>query len=64
MEIQQLELLASSLRVLGINLDAPTLDLIFTLQKKINEKEANISIAEIHQTSIEMTQKYNLDKQH
>lgn len=63
MEIQQLELLASSLRVLGLNLDVPTLDLIFTLHKELSEKEANISIAEIHQISIEMTHKYNLDKQ-
>jgi len=61
--MQQLELLASSLRVLGLNLDVPTLDLIFTLHKELGEKEANISIAEIHQISIEMTQKYNLEKQ-
>ncbi|WP_075343787.1 hypothetical protein [Tenacibaculum agarivorans] len=63
MEIQQLELLASSLRVLGLNLDIPTLDLIFTLNKELVEKEASISLAEIHKISMEMTQKYNLDKQ-
>jgi hypothetical protein len=63
MEIQQLELLTSSLRVLGVNLDTPTLDLIFTLKKELNEKKADISIAEIRKISMEMTQKYNLNKQ-
>lgn len=63
MEIQQLELLASSLRVLGLSLDVPTLDLIFTLNKELNEKEASISLAEIHKASLEIRHKYNLDKE-
>ena len=63
MEIEQLELLASSLRALGLNLDVPTLDLIFTLNKELNEKKANISMSEIHEISMQMTQKYNLNKE-
>lgn len=59
--MKELELLSSSLRVLGVNLDIPTLDLIFTLQKELSEKEANISLAEIHELSAEVAQKYNLD---
>lgn len=59
--MKELELLSSSLRVLGVNLDIPTLDLIFTLQKELSEKEANISLAEIHELSAVVAQKYNLD---
>lgn len=61
--MKELELLSSSLRVLGLNLDIPTLDLIFTLQQELNKKEANISLAEIHKLSAEIAQKYKLEKQ-
>lgn len=62
MEMQQLELLASSLRVLGLNLDVPTLDVILTLRNKLEDKQADISLAEIHSLSVETMSKYNTGK--
>lgn len=63
MKIEELELLASSLRVLGLNIEIPTLELIFVLNNELKEKKMNISLGEIQQLGMEIKHKYNLDRE-
>ena len=60
MNQQKIDLLASSLRALGVTIDVPVLDLIFTLYNKIEEKDSDITLADIHKLSEEVSTKYNI----
>ncbi len=61
MDQQNMDLLASSLRALGVTIDVSVLDLIFTLYQKIEEKKSDISLADIHRLSEEVSMKYNIN---
>ncbi|MEL6537218.1 MAG: hypothetical protein AAFQ98_17485 [Bacteroidota bacterium] len=58
MENTNLDLLASALRTAGGNFDIPTLDLILSLKKLVDEKGAEISLGEIAAISNQVAQKY------
>ena len=57
-----MDLLASSLRALGVTIDIPVLDLIFALYQKIEEKNTDISLADIHKLSEEISGKYHTNE--
>jgi hypothetical protein len=62
MDIKNLELLSAALRTIGGNFDIPTLELIFSVMKEIEERGEEISIGDVRAISGKIAKKYNLEK--
>ncbi|WP_136468752.1 hypothetical protein [Flagellimonas onchidii] len=64
MDIQKLELLSAALRTVGGNFDVPTLDLILTVLKEVENKGGDISIGNVKAIAAQVMEKYqHIEKQ-